>query len=178
MRRQTGALGGQQKRQTMQLNENKSSGLGSVLLGMAAMALAGMVGTIGLLQHVGEFGPKVGDIVSFDPVESFSRDMKARIEVASADSRHGAGCVLDVRAMHANGGSLIVEARQLKTQHGFRVHWAGRHSSDDGADCGSSAELLLDQDDLEILATAAGGFGVTATKLARGSIWTTPAAVQ
>lgn len=162
----------------MQVNENKSSGLGSVLLGMTALALAGMVGTIGLLQHVGEFGPKVGDIVSFDPVESFSRDMKARVEVTAADGRHGAGCVLDVRAMHANGGSLIVEARQPHTPHGFRVHWAGRHSSNDGADCGSSAELLLDQDDLEVLAMAAGGFGVSATKLAHGAVWTTPAAVQ
>ncbi len=162
----------------MQVNQNKSSGLGSVLLGMAALALAGIVGTIGMLQHVGEFGPKVGDIVSFDPVESFSRDMKARIEVASADARHGAGCVLDVRAMHANGGSLIVEARQPRARHGFRVHWAGRHSSDGGADCGSSAELLLDQDDLEILAMAAGGFGVTATKRAHGSMWATPAAIQ
>jgi hypothetical protein len=162
----------------MRVHERKSSGLGSILLGMAALILAGMVGTIGLLQHVGELGPKVGDIVAFEPVASFSRDMKARVEAVSADTRQAAHCVLDVRAMHANGGSLVIEARQPHTQRGFRVHWAGRHSSDDGADCGSSAELLLNQDDLEVLAMAAGGFGVAAAKPARGSIWTASTAVQ
>jgi hypothetical protein len=162
----------------MRANENKSNGLGSVLLGMAALALAGMVGTIGLLQHVGQLGPKVGDIVAFEPVDSFSRDMKARVEAISADTRHASRCVLDVQAMHASGGSLVIESRQPQTQRGFRVHWAGRQSSDDGADCGSSAELLLNQDDLEVLAMAAGGFGVTAAKLARGSMWIASTAVQ
>ena len=57
----------------MRTNESKSSGLGSVLLGMAALALAGMVGTIGLIQQVGDLGPKVGDIISFDPQDSFPR---------------------------------------------------------------------------------------------------------
>ncbi len=31
-----------------------------------------MVGTISLIQHVGEIGPKVGDIVAFDPPDSIS----------------------------------------------------------------------------------------------------------
>ncbi len=162
----------------MRANENKSRGLGSILLGMAALALAGMVGTIGLLQHVGKLGPKVGDIVAFEPVDSFSRDMKARVEAVATDTRLAAKCVLDVQAMHASGGSLVIEARLPQTQHGYRVHWAGRHSSDDGTDCGSSAELLLNQDDLEVLAMAAGGFGVTAAKLAHGSMWNASSAVQ
>ena len=162
----------------MRANESKSSGLGSVLLGMAALALAGMVGTIGLLQHVGDLGPKVGDIISFDSQASFPRDMTARIDVTKAGVAHGAGCVLDVTTMHAAGGSLVIEARQPHGQPDYRVHWAGRHSSNDAADCGSSADLLLNQDNIQILALAAGGFGVAATKLAHNSLWTTPAAVQ
>ena len=80
--------------------------------------------------------------------------------------------------MHDHGGSLVIEARLPQIQRGFRVHWAGRHTSNDGADCGTSAELLVNQDDLEVMAIAAGGFGVAAAKLARGSLWSAPAAVQ
>ena len=80
----------------MRANESKSSGLASVLLGTAALALAATVGAIDLLKHIGDFGPKVGDIVTFDPRESFSRDMRARIEAMSADALHPTHCVLDV----------------------------------------------------------------------------------
>jgi hypothetical protein len=159
-------------------SSNKSSGIGTVLLGMTAIALACMVGTIGLLHQVGELGPKVGDIVSFDPVESMSRDMKAQVAATPVDNRRGGSCVLDVKTMHANGGSLIIEARQPQTQPSFRVHWSGGASSTGGTNCGSSTDLLLNQDDIEVLAMAAGGFGVLAKKLAHNSLWSSPAAVQ
>lgn len=55
----------------MRANESKSSGLASVLLGTAALALAATVGAIDLLKHIGDFGPKVGDIVTFDPGNHF-----------------------------------------------------------------------------------------------------------
>ena len=140
--------------------EGKFIGIGTILLGMAAIALAGMVGTIGLIRQVGDIGPNVGDIVVFDPLDSMSRDMKARVTAVHTGSQHGVACVLDVRAMHAGGGSLVIESRQPMTTNGLRVHWAGARSADDGAGCGSSAELLLNQDDVEVLAMAAGGFGV------------------
>jgi len=63
----------------MRANGSNSSGISSVILGMVVIALAGMAGTIGLLRQVGELGPKVGDIVSFDPLEAFSHDMRARV---------------------------------------------------------------------------------------------------
>ena len=47
----------------MQANGRDLSGLTSVILGTVVIALAGMVGTIGLLRQAGELGPKVGDIV-------------------------------------------------------------------------------------------------------------------
>ena len=144
--------------------EGKFSGIGTVLLGMAAIALAGMVGTIGLIRSVGDIGPKVGDIVAFDPLDSMSRDLKARITAAPVGGHPGVACVLDVRAMHAGGGSLVIESRQPMTPNGLRVHWAGARSADDDGNCGSSAELLLNQDDIEVLAMAAGGFGVAAQK--------------
>jgi hypothetical protein len=162
----------------MRANGGNSSDISGLVLGMVVIALAGMVGTIGLLREVGELGPKVGDIVTFDPLEASSRDMRARIAATPADDRPGVACVLDVRAMHAVGGSVVIEARQPQTLSGFRVHWAGARSSDDPTDCGASADLLLSQEDIEILAMAAGGYGVSARKLAANSLGNSPASTQ
>src|SRR6478752_2938012 len=102
----------------MQVNDNKFSGIGSVLLGMTALALPCMVGTISLINQVSELGPRVGDIVSFDPTEPFSRDMRAQLTATPTDSRRGATCILDVKTMHDTGGSVIIEARQPQTPLG------------------------------------------------------------
>jgi hypothetical protein len=161
-----GAFDDHQARPAMRANDSKSSGVGTVLLGIAAIGLAGMAGTIGLIHEVGEFGPKVGDIVSFEPLDPISRDMHARLAAIPADDRPGVACVLDVQAMHAGGGSLVIESRDPATSFGYRVHWAGTHSSNDAADCGASVDLKVNLDGLETLAMAAGGFGVPAAKQA------------
>lgn len=147
----------------MHTNDSKSTGAGTILLGIAAVALAGMVGTITLIHQVGELGPRVGDIIAFDPLDSMSRDMHARVTATLVHS-NGGDCVLDVRAMHTNGGSVIIEQRDPSASLGYRIHWAGPRSANDGANCGSSAELLVSVDDLEVLAMAAGGYGVPASK--------------
>ncbi len=159
----------------MRVNDSKSSGAGSVLLGIAAIALAGMVGTISLIHQVGELGPKVGDIISFEPNASSSRDMQTRVTAMPADDKRGAACVLDVRTMHATGGSLIIEAHEPSTSFAYRVHWAGPHSSSDSTDCGSAADLLVNLEDLEAMAMAAGGYGVTADKQ-MSALWRTASA--
>jgi hypothetical protein len=142
-------------------NESKTSGIGTVLLSVAVIALTGMVGTIGLIREVADIGPKVGDIVAFEPLDQAT-----------------VACVLDVRAMHAGGGSVIIESRQPMTLYGMRVHWAGARTSNDGMNCGSSAELLLNQDDIEVLAMAAGGFGVPASKTLHLPFWNSDRAAQ
>jgi hypothetical protein len=161
----------------MRANHGNSSGAGTVLLGIVAVALAGMVGTVGLIHQVGNLAPRVGDIVSFDPLDPMSRDMQARLPAMLADDKPGVACVLDVRAMHATGGSMIIEARDPRSSFGYRVHWAGPRSSDDPADCGPSTELLVNLEDVEILAMAAGGYGVPASKRA-GVLWRSAAAAQ
>jgi len=148
----------------MRANDTQSGGAGTILLGIAAVALAGMVGTIGLIRQVGELGPKVGEIVAFDPMDQMSRDTRARIAAIPADDKPGVACALDVRVMHANGGSVIVEAREPSASFGYRVHWSGERSSNDAANCGATADLLVNLDDLETLAMAAGGYGVSASK--------------
>jgi hypothetical protein len=148
----------------MRANDSKSAGFGSILLGMTALALACMVGTIGLLHQVAQFGPKVGDIIAFDPLDAMSRDMNAQITATHVD-RPGRTCLLDVRTMHTAGGSLIIEARLPLPQPGFRVHWAGGSSSGGGSNCGHTADLVIDQQDIAILAMAAGGYGVPTRRL-------------
>ena len=141
----------------MQAKDSNSTGVGGVLLSLAAIVLAGTVGTVSLMQNVGDLGPKVGDIVAFDPLRRAAVDSTTPL-VAVAAEEPLAGCLLDVRAMHAGGGSVVIEAKQPGDQPRFRVHWAGKRTSD-SRDCGGSAELLLDQDAIEVLALAAGGFG-------------------
>ncbi len=151
----------------MRANDSKSSGMGTVLLSVVAIALAGMAGTLGLIQQVSELGPKVGDIVVFDPLAPMSRDMRASLTAMSAMSfngRPGAACVIDVQTVHTNGGSMVIEAREPRDAFGYLVHWAGARSSDDGANCGSTADLFMNLEDIEVLAMAAGGYGVPAGK--------------
>lgn len=156
----------------MRANDTKTIGAGTVLLTIVAVGLAGMVGTIGLIHQVGEFGPKVGDIISFDPLASMSLDMRARVTAIPAGNAPGVACALDVRTIHANGGSMIIEGREPRINFGYRVHWAGARSSTDGTDCGSSADLMVNLEDIEVLATAAGGWGVPAGQhTAAGSFW-------
>lgn len=156
----------------MRANDTKSSGPGTALLGLVAVALAGLVGTIGLVNQADQLGPNVGDIVAFDPLDQMSHDMRARIAAIPADDRPGVACALDVRVMHANGGSIVVEARKPGSSFGYRVHWSGEHSSNDAADCGATADLWVGLDDLETLAIAAGGYGVRVSKHS-GSSWRT-----
>jgi hypothetical protein len=79
----------------MRAKDRHSSGAGTVLLGIVAIALAGMAGTIGLINQIDDFGPKVGDIVSFDPLDPMSRDMHARLTAMPVNDKPGATCVLD-----------------------------------------------------------------------------------
>ena len=151
-------------------NDSKVSGIGTVLLGVAAIALAGMVGTIGLIREVGALGPKVGDIVAFDPQDAMSRDIRPHVMAVPVD-QIGIACELDVQAMHQGGGSLIIESRRLEPGGGIRIHWAGARTATDGTNCGSSADLVVEQDDIQILALAAGGFGPSAAKHAGGMLW-------
>jgi hypothetical protein len=148
----------------MRANDSKSSGTATVLLGVATIALGGMVGTIGLIRQVGELGPKVGDIVVFDPLDPISRDMHMGLSALPANGQSGIACVLDVRTMHTNGGSVVIEAHEPRASFGYRVHWAGVRSSDDGTNCGSNADLLMSLEDVEVLAMAAGGYGVPAAR--------------
>ena len=74
----------------------------------------------------------------------------------------GTSCILDVPTMQKSGGSLVVESTQSEPGRIFQVHWAGARTSNDRDDCGGSADLLLNSNEIFSLIVAAGGTGVRA----------------
>jgi hypothetical protein len=133
----------------------------------AALTVTVLVIVIAVLLMVGVFrladdlGPRVGDIVSFPPTRIPSLST-ASVTVTPASPSSSRPCTLDVHVMQKFGGSLIVEATQLAPDRSFRVHWAGRQTSNGPDDCGGSADLLLNRVQIAALIFAAGGTGVKA----------------
>jgi hypothetical protein len=123
------------------------AGLGCALLALSA------VNTIAAMAHL---RPHIGDIVSFTPSADQAIEDSARLIVHRPDKF---GCVLDLGVLRHGGGSLVVESQVAETSNSFRVHWAGQRTSIDNANCGAQSDLILDGQELDILALSAGGYG-------------------
>jgi hypothetical protein len=123
------------------------AGLGCVLLALSA------VNAIAAMAHL---RPHIGDIVSFTSTPDLTGEDNRRLIVHRTDQF---GCVLDLSALRHTGGSLMVESQVEETDGSFRVHWAGQRTSTDNANCGAQADLILDGQELDILALSAGGYG-------------------
>lgn len=124
---------------------------------VAGMGLVGVIATVTIvcmLHLVDALGPRIGDMISFDPTSKIGLETDTRIAVTPAGNRPGVSCVLDVRVMLASGGSVVIEAAQPKPDRGFRVHWAGARTSNGPTDCGPSAELVLSHADMVTLRLA------------------------
>lgn len=106
--------------------------------------------------------PRVGDMIVFTPNQSDGDPWQLEVPTTAVAGRPTADgpCVFDPNEMAANGGSLVIEAREETNPPRFQLHWAGRHTAKGGGDCGASADLTLDRFDLQRLANSAGGFGV------------------
>ena len=113
------------------------------------------------LSEMQEVGPDVGEIVTFDPHDGPKRwempGIPARFASIAAPRQ---SCVLTPSVIAADGGSFVIEAKQLAHPPVFLVHWSGRRTDDGAQDCGRSADLLLSLIQLRALANVAGGFGV------------------
>jgi len=129
--------------------------MGSAVI--AAMTLLVAAGAASLLSALVRIGPRVGDIIAFDPLRYVRADPKLRL---LATRSAAFACVLDLDTIGQSGGSMILEARLSGDTRGFFLHWAGDRTSSDAADCGKSADLIVDQRDMDVLILAAGGNGV------------------
>jgi hypothetical protein len=130
--------------------------------------IAGLSCTITALSIVNgitemtEMRPHIGDIVSFTPHPDQSTPDAARLIVHRTNR---SGCILDVTVLHRVGGSLMVERQTDSALGSYNVHWAGERTSNDNGNCGTSADLLLDSQELDTLAFSAGGYGAVQKRL-------------
>ena len=91
-----------------------------------AIMLTGCLSTFLVLQ-LDEFRPKLGDIVAFKP-GSQDTDMWQMVIPATILSENGStvgSCRLDPNVIAEQGGSLIVEGVQQKSELQYKVHWSG-----------------------------------------------------
>lgn len=95
----------------------------------------------------------VGDIIRFEPAQLPAGVPEERIVVHRAGQF---GCVLDLRTIRRDGGSLVVESQLADGGRSFRLHWAGGRTTIDSGDCGVGADLIVDRRDLARLTRAAG----------------------
>jgi len=146
----------------MAADRRKTSQPPQFVLLLAAMLLAVVSGMAGIVHQVAELGPRVGDLVAFDPASPAPFTSDARL---TAHRLRQAACVLDVATLQKSGGSLVLERRGSGPDRLYHAHWSGSRTSPDADNCGSQADLVLSRNDIDTLATAAGGFGVEHTSV-------------
>ncbi len=122
-----------------------------------AAAFLAAIGVVTVVSLCARSVPRVGDIIAFDSARDVPPDHDARLLVHRPNQF---ACVLDLSTLKRTGGSLIVEARMSGDARAIRVHWAGGRTSADAADCGETADLIVDRRDIDLLAVAAGGYGI------------------
>ena len=137
-------------------NKEDLSEVYTLLIGLSLLCLIVALMIAGLLRLADAMAPQVGDIVSFKHVESIGSVAQAHFIARRVGSGSAAHCTLDEGIMRALGGSIVIEARQEWPQRTYRVHWAGTHTSNGEADCGTSADLVLDRVEMVALMYAAG----------------------
>lgn len=140
----------------MPANDDQSNDLPIALAGLGLVGTIVLVTIVSTLQLVAALGPRIGDIIIFDPARAISSDGQTSIKVTPLASRTGAACRLDPSTMAASGGSLLIEAVLPKPTRTYRVLWAGRQTSSGPADCGPAGLFQLSQADLVTLMLASG----------------------
>jgi hypothetical protein len=92
--------------------------------------------------------PHVGDMIAFHPNGSTTAGKRLTVL-----TKAGTTCMLETGTLQGSGGSFIIERPAPGNR--FLVHWAGQRTSRGNADCGSSADVILDAQQLDILGGAA-----------------------
>ena len=137
----------------MRANDDQSNDLRATLAGLGLVGIILMVTIVSALQLMDALGPRIGDIIRFDPARATSPVGQTSIRVTPLAGR---SCKLDPSIMAASGGSLMIEATSPEPDRAYRVGWAGRRTSDGPADCGPAEVFLLSQADLIRLKLASG----------------------
>lgn len=142
-------------------NDRKSGDRYLAFMVIAVAITACILLMVGLAQLASGTGPQTGDIIAFPATRTplvSATSFAARRAMAPGNM----SCTLDVQTIQRSGGSLVVETSEYSPSRIFRVHWAGVRTSGNHDDCGSSADLLLNSNQIFALIFAAGGKGVKA----------------
>ena len=108
-----------------------------VLLAVLTMLAAGN-GVASLARQAAELGPRVGDIIAFDPTRQAGFDSPAQL---TAQRSEQTDCILDLRLLQRTGGSLVLEGRTAPPSGLYTAHWSGGHTSNEQLDCGIDASI-------------------------------------
>jgi hypothetical protein len=113
-------------------------------------------------SEVAQTGPDVGEMVTFDPRNGprYWSQPGIPAPIVEGAKIQPRTCVLMPSVMAADGGSLVIEAKEMSRPPSFRVHWSGSRTDAGARDCGKSADLILQLVQLRALANVAGGYGV------------------
>lgn len=144
---------------------DSQTSLGTVVLTLLAGALLTVTTGMVALTKLEQFGPAVGNILVIRP-DAEARDrwtvdatVIGGLTSGLPDEATGRRCALAPGVMARTGGSLVIEARRLSRPPLYRVHWSGGHTEEGRADCGTTADLILERIALMRLTNAVGGFG-------------------
>jgi hypothetical protein len=132
----------------------------AALASLIAALLVSSVAMVSAATRI-DSGPQVGDILVFPRGARMPTDWEFTVMTTAVPA---ATCSLRPDIMATEGGSLVVEQR-LRSPRTFQVHWAGIRTSTGGSDCGSSAELVVSNADLQLLSNVVGGPGVEPLRL-------------
>jgi hypothetical protein len=117
---------------------------------------------VNAIAAMAQIRPHIGDIVTFTVAADHVTDDATRLIV----HRPGQfGCILDLSVLRHSGGSFVIESQVSEATGSFRVHWAGPRTSADTANCGGDTDLILDGQELDILAFSAGGYGAGSKRM-------------
>jgi hypothetical protein len=136
-------------------NQANDGAMSALLAGCVLIAV--VLGSLEIMTivHIFAEGPVVGDMVTFRSTGVGIDQDPLKVAFAAAPVERT--CVLNPQVMRADGGSLVVEAREPKASTPlYRVHWAGEHTAKGAEDCGGQANLVLSANDLRALASATG----------------------
>lgn len=146
-------------------NHQAGTGIGlTSVLTIFASALSLFVCLVSF-SEVAQIGPIVGEMISFDPRNGpryWSQPGIPALTVPAGDraqADRSPQCILMPSVMAANGGSLVIEAKEMTQPPLFQVHWSGSRTDLGAGDCGRSADLTLQLVQLRALANVAGGYG-------------------
>ena len=140
----------------------------ALALGLAAV-LAGAISVRVAVGLLADMTPQVGTLIRFAPTSPVVPvEVRITARRLASTAQPARTCILSAAVMQADGGSLMVEARNRRTGRTL-VHWAGARTAHGPDDCGHTAALRISEAGLRALAEAASGLGPDATAALAGN---------